>query len=553
MKKALKFLAGTAAALLLLEFLLLLSFSRPENPQQRDPAFVKGVYHLHSLFSDGLGDRREIAEAAGGLGLDFVILTDHGRPNLDSARSTLREAGTLLIGGSELTVRGGHLAAAGFDPPGYLFALESQDAIDEISLQETGLTFLAHPFDRRIPWTEPEVRGMTGIEIISYYQQVKRMFPPRLLSFFLLYPLNPDYALSSHLRFPKRELAFWDELNREGDYLGIHALDAHAKLPLGPWKIKFPSYRAMFRVLNLYVRTGVPLPAEADRAAALVLRTIKAGNFYNVVESLASADGFDCFFEPDNGPPVSMGGTSRESAGEFVFKLPFPFACRLVLYRDGNPVESRNSRGITELRIPAAGPGVYRAELYLRRLRFSRIPWVITNPFFLRTIVKPEPPEQAELAKFWPDPPPAFRPEKNPASDLDMEQPQTNTLNFSFSLLPDSAQNPDFWVAAADRENRDWRDASGISFTAEASVPLRVWLQFRSKSEYRENFFERSILIGPEQRCFILPFNTFFGPEYQPEAADLRNITAFFFLLDGRLAYPESRGVFKISDLSLFR
>ena len=552
MKRFLKILAWAATLFLGLELVLLLSFSRPVNPNARDPAFVKGVYHIHSLFSDGLGDKTEIAAAAADLGLDFVILTDHGRPNPDSAAATSRIKGALVIGGSELTVRGGHLAAAGFAMPEYKFSPESQQAIDEISAQETGITFLAHPFDGRIPWTEPQVRGMTGIEIISYYQQVKKMFPPRLLSFFLLYPLNPDYALTSHISFPRRELAFWDELNREGRYLGIHALDAHAKLPLGPWSLKFPSYRAMFRILNLYVRCPAPLPVEAEQAAGLVLKAIKRGDFFNVVESLAAADGFDCRFEPYAGPAVFMGGEAPSANGEFVFNLPFPFATKVLLYRNGRLCAEVKSKGNEVARIPVSLPGVYRAEIYLSRLRFRNIPWIISNPFFLGvpSAEKTPRPSLEKNEELRPLNDPHFQAEKNRLSTTDLNM-DTGKFSLSFVLNPDPEKTADFWVAAAERGRRDWSDFSAINFSGKASRPMRLWLQFRAGEPEREECFERSFLLTTDWTAFEFPFSSFYQQSQNGKPPELGLINSFFFLLDGRLAYPDSTGEFSIKDIGL--
>ena len=36
-----------------------------------------GALHIHTIFSDGTGTVKEIAEAADEVGLDYIILTDH--------------------------------------------------------------------------------------------------------------------------------------------------------------------------------------------------------------------------------------------------------------------------------------------------------------------------------------------------------------------------------------------------------------------------------------------------------------------------------------------
>ena len=36
-----------------------------------------GALHMHSTFSDGSGEVKDIAKYAGEIGLDYIILTDH--------------------------------------------------------------------------------------------------------------------------------------------------------------------------------------------------------------------------------------------------------------------------------------------------------------------------------------------------------------------------------------------------------------------------------------------------------------------------------------------
>ena len=48
---------------------------------------AEGVYHLHTQFSDGRKSIDDIVEIAAQEDLDFIILTDHGSPNLESYKS----------------------------------------------------------------------------------------------------------------------------------------------------------------------------------------------------------------------------------------------------------------------------------------------------------------------------------------------------------------------------------------------------------------------------------------------------------------------------------
>lgn len=132
--------------LLVIIFLPALRFSRLENHNPLPKSFSKGVFHLHSTFSDGEGDLVEITAAAAAEGLDFVVLTDHGRPNLKAASATRWVNGVLVVGGSEFSLDGGHLASGGFSVPTYRYPPEPQEAVDEVN-RDRGISFISHPFD----------------------------------------------------------------------------------------------------------------------------------------------------------------------------------------------------------------------------------------------------------------------------------------------------------------------------------------------------------------------------------------------------------------------
>ena len=254
MRKAAKALLVLLAAALALAVFNGIRFQKRTNNRPLPAQYKKGVFHLHSRFSDGLGSVAEICRAARSQGLDFVILTDHGRPNPGSSAATAWNNDTLLIGASEFSLHAGHMAAAGYRLPGYVFPPEAQEAIDDVN-RDGGVTFISHPFDRKIPWTDWQARGFTGIEILSLYQLAKQNILYGLTLFPLQYLLSPDYALTALVSYPRREMAIWDRTSREGKCFAIFALDTHAKLPLGrKTSLHFPSYAATFRILNVYAR-----------------------------------------------------------------------------------------------------------------------------------------------------------------------------------------------------------------------------------------------------------------------------------------------------------
>ncbi|MCK4889627.1 MAG: hypothetical protein KAS97_06810, partial [Candidatus Aminicenantes bacterium] len=196
-------------ALLLLILLIVyppLTYKKLINENPLNENIIKGVFHVHSNFSDGKGDIEEITEAAEELKLDFVILTDHGEPNLECAESTSFYNNVLLIGGSEFSLDCGHLACAGFDIEKYRFPKEPQEAVNDMN-RYNGFSFISHPFDNKIPWTDWDVKDFTGIEVLSSYSSARRIGILKLIAFPFRYILNHEYALLSSLDYPEKNLA----------------------------------------------------------------------------------------------------------------------------------------------------------------------------------------------------------------------------------------------------------------------------------------------------------------------------------------------------------
>ena len=167
-----------------------ISFQKKVNNRPLPSYYKKGVFHVHSTFSDGAGSVAEISRDARAQNLDFVILSDHGRPNRLATAATAWMNDTLVVGASEFSLQGGHLAAAGYRVPDYIFPPEAQEAIDEVD-RDQGVTFIAHPLDRKIPWTDWRARDFTGIEILSLYQLAKKNLLYAATLFPLQYLLTP--------------------------------------------------------------------------------------------------------------------------------------------------------------------------------------------------------------------------------------------------------------------------------------------------------------------------------------------------------------------------
>jgi hypothetical protein len=556
LKKIFKTLALVLALALAVVVFNGISFQQKLNNRPLPSFYKKGVFHLHSVFSDGLGTIEEICRDAGAQDLDFVILTDHGRPNRPASAATAWKQGTLLIGASEFSLHAGHMAAAGYRVPEYEFPPEPQEAIDEVD-RDGGVTFISHPLDRKIPWTDWQVRGFSGIEIISLYQMAKKNFLYALTLFPLQYLLSPDYALTSLISYPRKELSIWDRFNREGKYFGIYALDTHAKLPISKkMNFHFPSYGATFKILRVYVKVDHDLEKDAGTAAATIIASLRRGDFFCVIESLARANGFENFYREADGHRVEMGGDARAAGGSLVLKLPFNFSTDIRILKDGDVFLAIEDNSRQEITVPVREPGVYRCEIFLHSGRLKALPWILANPIFIARPVKAMEPVPVTKRTTLNAAGNYFQVEKNSRSRADAFQEREKDgrplTRFVFTLRKESPVQVDFWTALARRENLDFSAYRGFVFAVKGSRIMRFWLQFRTLSGDQESAFQHSFLVEKEWKQIAIPFDRFHRLYGAADPPDLAHVSAFFFLIDNGNSFNGAGGEISLGEIGLY-
>lgn len=329
---------------------------------------VEGVYHVHTRFSDGHRSADDVAAIGAKAGLDFVILTDHGAPNVPSLAAQGRKSGILLLAGCEISSSRGHLAALGFAAPPRPFSPEAEMAAGEVA-GLGGFTIIAHPY-AKTHWSWGPWAGYGGIEIFNGDNTVKR----RLLRTVLALPLllvRPEAALLRLLVPPAAETGKWDRLSAAHPTFGYFAVDAHF------------AYGPLFSLFHLHVLLDAPPETGFEAARGRIFGALKAGRFYNAVEAAAAARGFR--FQAETAETVlPMGSTAGPGSGpiRFVVRTPFAFAHETRLLRDG--AEVARSIG-PELVFQAAEQGAYRVEVFLRERSplDPRVPWIVSNPIFI--------------------------------------------------------------------------------------------------------------------------------------------------------------------------
>lgn len=555
LKKIGRAFALLAAAALVVGVYNGISFQKRINSRPLPSAYKKGAFHVHSLFSDGSGSSEEICRAASAQKLDFVILTDHGRPNLRASAATSWNNDILLIGASEFSLQTGHLAAAGYRLPGYVFPPEAQEAIDEVD-RDGGVTFVSHPLDGKIPWTDWRVNRFTGIEILSLYQLAKKNLLFAATLFPLQYMLNPDYALTALITYPKKEMAIWDRFNRDGKCFGIYALDAHAKLETGRNSfLRFPAYGATFRILTVYVRVDRELEKEPGAAAATIIAALRRGDFFSVIESLAAANGFACHYLEADGRRVEMGGDAEAPGGTLVLNLPFQFSTDILVRKDGEPFRAIKNNSRPKLAFPVSEPGVYRCEVFLHSGRFRGLPWILANPIFVARPATAPAKVTVKPRAFLNAAAPYFQVEKNALSGGDVSvlvdrdgRPYTR---FTFDLRQETG-TVDFWSALSRRENLDLSGYRGFVLEARGSRAMRFWLQFRTWVHGGESAYQHSFLVGEDWRRIFIPFDRFqrlYGSDAPP---NLDRVNAFFIQIDNGNSFAGAGGELWLRPIGLY-
>jgi len=339
-----------------------------ETDLEKSPLEIQGAYHIHTIHSDGRKPTEKIAEFASQSSLDFIILTDHGNPNLESLATAGWKKNVLILAGSELSVNRGHLVALGFMPAQTPFSQNADTAFYQIKARG-GLSIIAHPYSK-VSWSWGKSIGYDGLEIIN----ANNMLKYDLFRFILLVPsllVKPEYAMLKMLQRPDKNLRKWDELNQSHPTFGFYSVDAHLL------------YKPLLPLLQLHVLLNEPLSDEFELASRQVLSALHQGRFYNAVDSAAHANGFR-FWAQKGQRRVLMGEkTSLDSRIILRIQAEFPFAKEVHLIHNGKKIMTSTDKS---MEYQPTQPGFYRVEVYLKEKTpmHKDIPWILSNPIFFR-------------------------------------------------------------------------------------------------------------------------------------------------------------------------
>lgn len=494
---------------------------------------VFGAYHIHTNRSDGSGSIDDVARAAAEVGLQFVILSDHGTAAAPPEAPSYRH-GVLVIDGVEVSTKDGHVVALGLrEASPYPLGGEARDVIEDVR-RMGGWTIAAHPDSRKpgLRWRGP---ATDGIEWINADSEWRDDGTRRQLQAALHYLFRPASAIASLFGRPGSTLRRWDQWSRQRQVVGLAGVDAHARIGIDEQSeprvartvLARPSYADMFRTLVQGVWLPRPLSGEANADADHILAAMRAAQTYSVVTAIAA--------------PAVLAVTSTSSS----MRAEVAGAPEAVvsLWNDGREVAS--GRGSSETKL--SSPGLYRVEV---RWPGVEVPWIISAPVFV-------PPAMTAPDLAPQEAPPGRVIGLSPDGAWVVEHHRATTAVRS---ADDAANHLTFTFAqevvgqfAALVHPLDPKEAfEEISFTVRADRPRRLSVQVRLPGPGEGERWVRSVYADTTPREVRVRLETFEPADRptsrRPIAARLRSL---LFVVDEPHTIPGSSGTIEISAVSL--
>jgi len=359
---------------------------------------ISGVLHVHSTRSDGRGTVDEIARAAAGAGLKFVVVTDHGDGTRAPDPPSYRD-GVLCLDAVEISTAGGHYIALGMTKAPYPLGGEARDVVEDVK-RLGGFGIAAHPDSPKteLSWREWSA-PFDAIEFVnldtSWRQQIAPAFQDRvtlptrtLVRRMLSYPFRPAESIASLVQ-PTRILNQWAELASRRRVVVIGGADAHAQIGLkladsaetGRPSIPIPSYDSSFRAMSVRVRPERPLTGDAVSDAALVLAAIRAGHLYTAVDGVAGPPVFE--LTATNRTGTAREGDSLPAGGPVTLRVRSnaPPAFSTAIWNGAALLSGDHHEQDVSLTTPG-GAGVYWVEIRSNG-QSAGVPWITSNPIYI--------------------------------------------------------------------------------------------------------------------------------------------------------------------------
>jgi len=457
---------------------------------------VRGVFHVHSIESDGGGTVEEIANAARAANLDFVILTDHGDGTKSNSPRYIHDV--LIINGIEISTDSGHYISVGMRQSPYPLGGDAKGVVEDVR-RLGGLGVVAHPYSPReeLSWQDFTL-PVDAIEWINGDSQWRSTGVLSLLAAGLHYFSRPVGSLTRVLHRPTDAMNMWDAMASNASVVGLAGLDAHARLATGSgdegytggFVFRFPWYEELFRVFSIRVDLDRTQTGNAGADALNLLTSIQSGHVYTGLEGRATPAELTFFARLSNGDVVEMGDrTPSNQELQLVAKVNGPRGAAIRLLRNGTIVSESTNLELTYSVNSSDASAVYRTEVYLSEFtEEDDLPWIVSNPIFIGSRETENLPSTSFREIY----------EVNP-NDWHTEQytdaEVTLDLNADILTLTYTLGNSPATYAAMAYDIGTERITSDVSidFVVRASKPMRISAQLRrgvdEDSRWRHSFY----------------------------------------------------------------
>jgi len=341
----------------------------------------KGIIHAHtSLGGHSTGKFEELIKAAKTNQLDFVIMTEHTSEFFDSSALTLRGfvGNTLFINGQEVDTASSDrfLMLPGHADSFADAKLDTEQFIDKYKSQ-TRLILVAYPERLKTPQA-----NFDGIEVFSLNTNAKRMNPFLFLFDYIWSASLNDLLLTKYFMRPDKNLKQYDELTEKRRLTLFAGSDAHSNIGfflLGDdtgrriLYLKLDPYEKVFRLM----RNHVLIEKDKELNQETLLQAIRDGRLYIGIDRWADPTGFSFMANEEK----IMGDEITLEKVPLKLNVNSPFPARIILFRNGQKIAETEGKTAN---FEVMENGAYRVELYLEALGLNKMPWIISNPIYVR-------------------------------------------------------------------------------------------------------------------------------------------------------------------------
>ncbi|MCX6171056.1 MAG: CehA/McbA family metallohydrolase [Ignavibacteriales bacterium] len=338
-----------------------------------------GALHIHSVYSDGSGEVKDIAQFANESGLNFILLTDHNTLRALHEGFEGWYGKTLLLVGCEINDKENknHYLAFGINEA-YSTRISAKEYVSKVK-EAGGIGFIAHPNEKRssmkehpaYPWTEWSSEDFTGIEIWNHMSEWMEGLTEQNKYNYFLHPLKSISAP------PSDTLEIWDKLNLKRKVVGIGGVDAHAhkvnvfgfvEMEVFPYKVLFKSIRT-----HILLKEEVEISTDSvliNSAKKQIYKALEEGRCFVSNSYHGDAKGFR--FTAEEGENIYQMGETIPLLNDLKLRIQTPKQnVKIKIIKNGEEIFSIND-SFTQFLVKEKG--VYRVEVYI-----NQNAWIFSN------------------------------------------------------------------------------------------------------------------------------------------------------------------------------